>query len=205
MELARAESFIGEIITNNDPTKQDLANFNDGIYIYYLCNGQSFSAVSFPLLALKLPTNFVPNYSDRVLRHIPNGSGKNIGDAEADAIKTHSSTVDNFTPTAQNTTATNQQEQITWAFQCRGRQAGNILDAITNITRTAGSNVNAIADSGASSTRDVMTFDEVHTHIQNPHSTTINQISGLQAQFNGASETTMKNRGIQFYIKMGLV
>lgn len=79
---------IGKVIINMDNSKRDDSIWDDGVFVYALCNGQAINASAYPDLAAMYGSN-VPNFQNATIRHLPKGDTRTLGDYQADAIKSH--------------------------------------------------------------------------------------------------------------------
>ena len=77
---------IGKIVINLNPLYKDKTLWNDGMFEYALCNGQSINADAYPELATIYGTN-VPNFKNATVRHIPVGDSRTLGAFQDFAIE----------------------------------------------------------------------------------------------------------------------
>ncbi|UQY80869.1 Phage tail-collar fiber protein [Candidatus Hepatincola sp. Av] len=79
------KSQIGEIVINMNPKHHNKLNWNDGVFIYLLCNAQGIPSAYSDLKAIY--GNYTPDFREGTIRHLPTSSARSLGSYQDDAMQ----------------------------------------------------------------------------------------------------------------------
>ncbi|XWO14271.1 Phage tail-collar fiber protein [Candidatus Hepatincola sp. Pdp] len=79
------KSQIGEIVINMNPKHHNKLNWNDGVFIYLLCNSQGIPSAYSDLKAIY--GNYTPDFRDGTIRNLPTSSGRDLGSYQDHAMQ----------------------------------------------------------------------------------------------------------------------